>query len=241
MSNMFNNMGFDPKVQRSMLMSKYNAARMNLLLVVAFTAINLVMLATGSGSYFLFSATVPYIITVIGMMMCGMLPEEFYEGMEGIFFIDESFFYITLAISVLILALYLLCWIFSKKKSVWLTIALVLFAIDTVVMFLYYGIALDMILDIVFHGWVIWILVSGINANKKLKNLPEEPVVIEGEFTEIPVDEAPDEETVEIEAQIEAPVEEVAEVEAQIEAPIEETDAEENSEEPAWEIKSEEN
>ena len=67
----------------------------------------------------------------------------------------------------------------SKKNNVgWLVAALVLFAIDTVSMFLFMGIDVSMILDIVFHAWVIYYLIAGIVAHKKLKELPlEEPVV----------------------------------------------------------------
>lgn len=192
MAKFFSNVSFDPRMQRQALQNKYNAARVNLLAVVVFTVINIVSLATGIGGYFLFSASVPYVITMFGLVLCGMMPDEFYQEMEmeGMFFLDESFFYITLAISVLILGLYVLCWFFSKKKPVWLTIALVLFIIDTVVMFLYYGIALDMILDIAFHAWVIWILVSGIRAHKDLQKMPKEDPIIEAEFTEVPNDES---------------------------------------------------
>ncbi len=187
MAGMFNNMNLDPRMQRQALENKFNAARVNLLAVVAFTAINIVMMATGIGGYFLFSATVPYLITTIAMLFCGMLPEEYYAGpeWEGMVFLDKSFFYIALAISLVILALYIVCWFFSKKKPVWLTVALGLFIVDTVVMFLYYGITLDMLLDIAFHAWVIWILVSGIKAKRDLAKLPAEETVIEAEFTDI--------------------------------------------------------
>lgn len=212
---MYNNINLDPRMQRQALQNKYNAARVNLLAVVLFTVINIVSLATGIGGYFLFSASVPYVIAMFGLVLCGMMPDEFYQEMEieGMFFLDESFFYITLAISILILGLYVLCWFFSKKKPVWLTVALVLFIIDTVVMFLYYGIALDMILDIAFHAWVIWILVSGIKAHKDLQKMPEEEPIIEAEFTEMPNDESAElvAESSELDAPAEAPTKEKTE------------------------------
>ncbi len=215
MAKFFSNISFDPRMQRQALQNKYNAARMNLLAVVLFTVINIVSLATGIGGYFLFSASVPYVITMFGLVLCGMMPDEFYQEMEmeGMFFLDESFFYITLAISILILGLYVLCWFFSKKKPVWLTVALVLFIIDTVVMFLYYGIALDMILDIAFHAWVIWILVSGIRAHRDLQKMPKEEPIIEAEFTDISNDESAEFEaqSPELNVPTEAPTEEKTE------------------------------
>lgn len=184
MSKITNRINLDPRIERRSLQSKYNSARINLMIAVGFTVVNVLLLALGGNSYFLFSMTVPYVICMFGLIFCGMMPDELYDemGLEGIVFLDKGFFYITLAISVLILALYVLCWIFSKKKSVWLKVALGLFIVDTVAMILYYGIAVEMIMDVLFHGYVIWILISGILADKKLRNMPEP--VIEAEFTD---------------------------------------------------------
>lgn len=200
MSNFYRNIGDDPRMQRQALVSKYSAARSNLILLVVFSFINLIMLATGAGSYFLFSASVPYVITGLGMFLCGMAPEEAYEGLDGMYFFDKSFFAVLFIISILIIALYLLCWLFSKNNKVkWLITALVLFGIDTLVMFIYYGISADMIIDIIFHIWVIVILAMGIDAHYKLKKMPVEETMIEAEYTEIPEEEFAGEATAAIE------------------------------------------
>lgn len=183
MANLFGNVSNAPQTQRQALVNKYSAARSNLLIVVAFSLVNILMLATNSGTYFLFSASVPYLLTDIGMGLCGMYPPEYYEGLEGMYILDKSVFVILLVISLLILGVYLICWIFSKKKCGFLITALVLFSIDTVVMLLSYG--LSSIVDLVFHVWIIVILSIGINAHFKLKKLPQEEKVIEGEFNEI--------------------------------------------------------
>ena len=189
MSQLFGNLSNDPRMERQALASKYSAARSNLLLVVVFTALNLLLLATNSGTYFLFSASVPYLIGDLGMFLCGRYPEEYYEGLEGMFFLDTSFFVIMMVIAFLILALYMLCWFFSKKNNVkWLIVSLVLFSIDTLVMFLAYGLAADMIVNVIFHVWVIVILAMGIKAHYKLKSLPQDDV-IEAEFSEIPAED----------------------------------------------------
>ncbi len=159
----------------TVLQKRYNSSRANLLLVVVLTAINLIILATGGDSYFLFSASVPYIITATMMALCGMFPPEFYvdwDMSEGFF--DQSFFYVALVISVIIVVFYLLCWIFSgKNRGGWLTVALVAFIIDTIAMFLYYGFDLTMIVDIALHIYVVGSLISGLSAHKKLKELRE--------------------------------------------------------------------
>ena len=80
MSNLFGNLSSDPRMQRQALISRYSAARTNLLLMIDFSLVNILMLATNSGMYFLFSASIPYFITDIGMTLCGKYPEEFYQG-----------------------------------------------------------------------------------------------------------------------------------------------------------------
>ena len=163
--------------------NRYNVARSNLLLLIAFTAINLILLTTGSGTYFLFSASVPYTFTDLAMFFCGMYPAEIYEGL-GMEFLSPALFYVAIGFSVVLLGLYLLSYIFSKKQKVgWLIFALVLFVLDTAWMFLYFGISGELIMDILFHGWVIVSLSLGIYAHFKLKKIPTEVNVptIEGE------------------------------------------------------------
>ena len=160
---------------RALYEQKYRTSRMNLLLVVAFTAINLILLITNANSYFLFSAFVPYFIAGLGMMICGRFPEEYYEGMEELTFFDNSVFAVLLIIAFALTLLYLLAWFMSSKnRSGWLIFALVFFAIDTIAMIFIDGISLAGILDVAFHGWVIYYLVIGISAAKKLKELPPE-------------------------------------------------------------------
>ena len=64
--------------ERELYEQKYRSSRMNLLLVVIFTVVNLILLVTNTDTYFLFSAFIPYAIATIGMMLCGRLPEEYY-------------------------------------------------------------------------------------------------------------------------------------------------------------------
>lgn len=186
--------------QRDVLQNKFNGARANLLLVVLFSAINLVMLVLNTGSYFLFSATVPYIIGDIAMDWCGKYPAEYYEAVYGgVPATEEMYgngvFAVLFAIAAAVIVLYLVCWFLSKKPRVgFLIFALVLFAIDTVVLFTVYVIDASMILDYVFHAWVLISLISGISAYFKLKKLPpeEEAPVIEPDapVADVPADNA---------------------------------------------------
>ena len=160
---------------RQILQTKYKNARSNLLLVLVFTAINIVLLVAKSDVYFLFSAYIPYAFVTIGMAICGMLPSDYYvEELAGLEFLPTSVFVVFLGVALVITAMYLISWIGSKNnKSGWLIFALVLFAIDTVLMLLS-GIQLEGIIDIAFHIWVIVSLLMGINACSKFKKLPPE-------------------------------------------------------------------
>lgn len=175
--------------ERETLQNRYNGARTNLILAVAFTVINIILLFIDN-SYFLFSIYVPYFIASIGMVITGKMPQEFYaEGWEETEFLGTGALVVMLVIAAVILVLYLLSWLLSKKNKVgWLIFALVLFSIDTIAMLFLQGIT-ESIIDIVFHIWVIVSLSSGIRAHKKLKNLPEEEIAEISEETPENADE----------------------------------------------------
>lgn len=163
---------------RQLYEQKYRVSRMNLLLVLVFTAINLILLVTNADSYFLFSAFLPYYFAGIGMLLCGRFPPEFYEGAEDIVFLDTSVFAFLLAVAILFTLMYLVAFLLSNKGRVgWLIFALVFFGVDTLGMFVLNGISLESILDLAFHAWIIYELSVGIHAHYQLKKLPPEEEV----------------------------------------------------------------
>ncbi len=149
------------------LQGKVNSARVNILLMVVFTVINLVLLLTESGRYFLFSATVPYELTFEGAVM------NYLEYGE----IFGAYTYTGLVISAAVLALYVVCALLTKKSDVWYIVAGAVFVIDTALLVYwnseYFS---DIILDLVFHAWVLYSIFSGFIASKKLKQLQAEAV-----------------------------------------------------------------
>lgn len=175
MANFLNKSNYNNRTPRQMLEAKYKGSINNILLIIVFTVINVVLLVTNSDRYFLFSAFVPYYLADLGMYFCGMYPAEYYYGIVDPQFYGKWFLAVTIAIGVVILSVYLLCWFFAKKKKLpGLIIALVLFVVDTLAMLYIIGISEDMILDLIFHAWVIISLVLGIVNYVKLKKLPEE-------------------------------------------------------------------
>lgn len=188
---MANNQTCDTPTKRAALDTTYNNGVGNLLLVIIFSLINIVLLVANSSTYFLFSAFIPYFITDCGMFFSGSYPAEYYYDVEGFAFLNKSFLTVTLIIAAVILVIYLLCWIFAKKKKVgWLIAATVLFGIDTLAMFLINGFSIDAILDVVFHIWVIYSLINGIRTYYKLKKLPEEEFTPIEETAQAPTEES---------------------------------------------------
>lgn len=177
MGKLFGNKTAMPQLdERQVLETQYKNGRNHLLLVAIFTAINLVLHITQANVYFLFSACIPFLLTDLGMLLCGKYPAEAYTGgLEDIEFFDDVVLVVLFAISLVLVLFYLLSWIFSNKHRVgWMIFGLVYFATDTLLMLVLNGFALSSLLDIVFHGLVIFSLTRGIVAHYKLKKLPPE-------------------------------------------------------------------
>ena len=142
--------------QNAALEQKIKAGRHTLILLVILTAWNIYSLLEGQGEYLLFSAAVPYYLTLFGFSMDGGVPARFTM--------------IALALAAVILTLYLLCWGLSQKRRGWLVAGLVLVIFDTLVM-----LALQLlpgafqIVDLFFHAIAIGELVIAINADGKLR------------------------------------------------------------------------
>lgn len=139
---------------------KYAAARSNLLLMIALTAVNIFLLFVEADVFLLFSATAPYMAVTLGM-----LSEATPLTIAGI------------CAAVFMLAAYLICWLLSKKHFGWMIAALAMFAVDTLLMIGFYLIAEDFsgILDVIIHAWVLYYLITGVRYGYQLRTLPPDP------------------------------------------------------------------
>lgn len=148
------------------LRQKFLTSRTNLLLMTVLTVINIVMLFLGSESMMLFSASIPYFAVAFPVVW----------GMQELFVAG-------LAVAIVIIVLYFLCWLLSKKHPGWMTVALVLFALDTLALAgLYLSIGeVSGIMDVLFHIWVLFYLFQGVSSAAKLKKLPPEELAESGE------------------------------------------------------------
>lgn len=149
-------------------LQKFNSARANLLLAIILTVVNIALYLLEADLMFLFSATVPYYMVIFGHS--SEIP---------------ALFICTVIVAAVILVLYLLCWILSKKNRVWIRVALVMFIFDTIaLLFVTFGFEnTGAVMDIVFHALVLYYLIIGTSAANKLDNMPpEEPPLSGGEY-----------------------------------------------------------
>ena len=147
--------------QEELLLKKFYSARSNLLLAIFLTIVNIVLYYTGDDAMLLFSMSVPYYAVIFSDLMS--------LGSVGII------------IAVVVLALYFVSWFLSGKRPGWLSLALVLFICDTLSMVGLYILVGDFsgFLDALIHIWVLYYLISGLIAIKKLKNLEVGPEIVD--------------------------------------------------------------
>lgn len=182
----------DPLTKTNTMLNYYRSARMTVLVVAIFSAVNTLLLLSGSGTYFLFSATIPYFIVDLFMYLCGKYPPEFYDDGYIHIFYDEAYLYTAIAIAFIIIAVYVVLFFLSQHQRVaWLIVALVLSVIDTAALFILYDIKSGMVADILFNIYIIVSICIGIYNHFALKKLyAEEPpiVLIESEDFERPTE-----------------------------------------------------
>jgi len=148
---------------------KFKRARGNLLAVVAFTLINVLLAYFESDLYFLFSAAVPLYVFYLfqGMALVG----------------GNIFATIGLLIAILGVSAYFFCWLLSKRVRVFILVALILFAIDSLIYLLIVaGVLLlgvfdfMMVVEIAFRVWVFYYLIIGTIAWAKLRGVSAKQV-----------------------------------------------------------------
>ena len=125
----------------------YNNARYAILGLILFTVLNVLLALVDSDSYYVVSVFLAYFL---------------YLGLEGV---------PGILVAAVILVPYALCFFLSTKKPLWMIVALVLVALDTVILILLAlanDALLGVILDIIVHIAEIVLLVLAIKAGKSL-------------------------------------------------------------------------
>lgn len=171
------------------LTRRAQSARMDIIVVVLFTVVNIALMLFGSLTYFLFSVSLPYYFCYFMSLYTGRMPKEIYGSeWDGFQFLPDGFFWSAVAVSVVVLAMYAVCFFASQNKKKnedgsvtvsysmgWLIAALALFTIDTLIyiimMAVLIGFQMSMLIDLAIHIYVIVTLVMGVIAAYKLKKL----------------------------------------------------------------------
>ncbi len=162
--------------------TRLSGARVNIILIIFLTVVNSICAITSvSGSYFLFSATVPFYLTVRMAAYTGHLPSEVYEdpenGWTGVQFLPDGFFIFAIVVSVIILLLYALCYFFSKRHYGWMIVAAVMFFADTLALlgtFWLYDFEFNNLLDVAVHIWALVSFILAAVSGIKASRLPKE-------------------------------------------------------------------
>ena len=128
----------------------YNRARYFLLFMLLFTLVNIVSICCNYSLFLPVNATLPWLLAI----------EGFAQGVH-------SYLYLL----AVILILYIVSWILSKKSYVWMIISTILFAVDTIVMFMFFGLSFDStrIIDVLAHLLILYSLINGSISGWKLK------------------------------------------------------------------------
>ncbi len=168
------------------------AASSNLLLFAVLSVVNVLLLLSGAGISFTFSAFLPEFLIGHGAEFSAM------SGSNGplvVFSVIAVIFIVGCIVSALL----------AKKRPLWLILGLVLALVDTVCMVLIIVPIIDVYLQngvvslviyFLFHAWVLYYLINGLVSYSKLKKLPVEPVVYQAPFVPEQAKEAPVSETV---------------------------------------------
>lgn len=148
------------------LYRRVNLARSNLIAMTLLTIVNIAAYFFGGDFGFPFSAFFPYAAVIFGDIFATELA-------------DPMIFYWGIALASIVLILFIVGYFLSKKRHGWLIFVTVLYVMDLIFMTYIYFPDFDFsaLLDYVFHFWVLYYLVLGVIAARKIKNLPEEPAL----------------------------------------------------------------
>ena len=139
---------------------EYLRARKNLGVALVLTIINVALSAFGSSLNFPFSVFVPDLLVGLGKA----------SNTHGVYCYGAS---------AVVMALFGMCWLFCVVRPWWMVCALVLFVLDTVAMggltiLCMNGnvdLGMSVLINAVFHIWVLYYLVKGVGAGFKLRRL----------------------------------------------------------------------
>ena len=147
---------------REKLERNLSNGRSFLAMVLILTVVNIAMVLLGTDTYFLISVYVPY-------MLC-------YLGHNGYAIGDfEISFPAAMAATVVILGVLVAIWYLSRKRPSLLYGAMVIFLVDTLALVklaVDADVLAESVVDLLFHGLVLWQLFQGARCGNKMISEP---------------------------------------------------------------------
>ena len=136
-------------------------AKNNLLAVIVFTVLNIILSALDTGTNFLFSATIPQFVFEIGRTV---------DSEVG----SSVFTIVGLVFAFFIIVAYFVFWLLAKRVRSSILVALIFFSIDSLTL-VYLILSMEFnasfLLEIAFHGWVLYYLINGVRAWFKMRGV----------------------------------------------------------------------
>ena len=143
-------------------------ARNSILLVIILTLFDTSFLLGKTPGDFLFSSSLPFYATIGDWGETSDKLDAYFENIELLATSSARFLVVTWVVFVVVVCLYFLAWLYSKKEGYkWLVFAFCFYLFDTIVVLGHSGIT------IIFwcHIIVLALLARGIYAGVKLKNI----------------------------------------------------------------------
>ena len=156
------------KIEKRKLNSCYKMARNSIMLVIILTLFETSFLFGKIPADFLFSSSLPFYATLGDWGETSDKLDAYFENIELLATSSARFLVVTWVVFVVVICLYSLAWLYSKKEGYkWLAFAFCFYLFDTIAVLCNSGIT------IIFwcHVIVLALLARGIYAGVKLKNI----------------------------------------------------------------------
>jgi len=158
---------------RDQIEKRFYDSRNNLLVVIAFTFVNIVLAITNTDLYFLFSAGIPMYLLYLGSE---------YSLISG----DISFSAFGVIAAFASVSIYGVFWYISKNYKGWIIAALVYYSLDALLSIRYIasifgGFTFSLMIELLFITWMMYYRVTGTMAWYKLRTMPPDEDDEQGE------------------------------------------------------------
>lgn len=136
--------------------------RITLLFMIVLTFLNIILYYMHSTISFPYSAFIPYFAVIFG---------DYLSSLNA----TMSYFYILNGIAIAFLAVYIIAWFASRKKSGWFIVITIFYVLDTVFMgyFLWETSIVNLLINLGLHGIIIYsfarAMIFHIHEKKRLK------------------------------------------------------------------------